>query len=151
MAPHDRFQLLDSVPKASVTVLNIAGVHVYLFGVEELTPAQAKDTTVLFHVHGRTRTYRDAEEIAHQLVHEWRQRGSAEKGLVVATFDNRNHGTRAVCASSGSLLGLANECRLMRFPCEERLEKCRVTRIQLTGVAKTGPRVTPSTPKTCSP
>ncbi|KAH6880732.1 Alpha/Beta hydrolase protein [Thelonectria olida] len=96
MAPNDRFVRLESVPDSSTTIINIAGLHVYLFGVDELTPAQAEDTTVLFHVHGRTRTYKDAEEIAHQLLHDWRLRGSGDKGLVVATFDNRNHGTRSI-------------------------------------------------------
>ncbi|KPM44069.1 hypothetical protein AK830_g2426 [Neonectria ditissima] len=96
MAPNDRFELLESIPRSSTLTINIAGIPLYLFGVDELNAEQRKDTTVLFHIHGRTRTYQDAEEIAHQLLHEWRSRGSATKGLVVATFDNRNHGTRAI-------------------------------------------------------
>lgn len=96
MAPNDLFLLPDSTPRSSTTIINIAGFHLYLFGVDELNEKQAKDTTVLFHIHGRTRTYKDSEAVAHQLLHEWRSRGSDEKGLVVATFDNRNHGTRSV-------------------------------------------------------
>ncbi|KAH7136273.1 Alpha/Beta hydrolase protein [Dactylonectria macrodidyma] len=96
MNPNDRFELLESTPRSSLTVLNIAGFHVYLYGVEQLNAEQAKDTTVLFHIHGRTRTYKDAEEIAHRLLSECRTRGPTKKGLVVATLDNRNHGSRAI-------------------------------------------------------
>jgi hypothetical protein len=97
MQPSDRFELADSIGRSSKTSANIAGFPVYLFGVDELNESQAKNTTVLFHIHGRTRTYADAEELAHYLLNEWRGRGSSEKGLIIATFDNRNHGTRSVC------------------------------------------------------
>ncbi|KAK7419264.1 hypothetical protein QQX98_003416 [Neonectria punicea] len=86
----------DSIPTSSTIAINIAGIPLYLFGVDELNEKQRKGTTVLFHIHGRTRTYKDAEKIAYKLLHEWRARGSPTKGLVVATFDNRNHGTRAI-------------------------------------------------------
>jgi len=95
-APHAHFQLPDGTPRSSKTAINIAGFQVYLYGVDELTPEQAKDTTVLFHVHGRTRTYQDVEPIAHQLLAATKQRGKIQKGLVIATFDNRNHGQRAI-------------------------------------------------------
>ncbi|OJJ50358.1 hypothetical protein ASPZODRAFT_164322 [Penicilliopsis zonata CBS 506.65] len=98
MKPNHRFRLLEDTPRASKTTINIAGFHVYLYGVDELTPQQRKDTTVLFHVHGRTRSYKDSEAVAHQLLHDVRERRSPATmgGLVVATFDNRNHGARAI-------------------------------------------------------
>ncbi|KAI5459582.1 Alpha/Beta hydrolase protein [Mariannaea sp. PMI_226] len=96
MAANDNFVLSDDIPRSSVTTINIAGFHLYLFGVNELNDVQAKDTTVLFKIHGRTRTYNDSEAFAHRLLHDWRSRGSATKGLVVATFDNRNHGKRSI-------------------------------------------------------
>lgn len=94
--PTDRFVLQDNIPRSSRTTINIAGFTVYLYGVDELTAEQAKDTMVLFHIHGRTRTYKDAEAVAHQVLHDLRQRGKAKRGLVIASFDNRNHGERAV-------------------------------------------------------
>ncbi|KAJ2893256.1 hypothetical protein MKZ38_008851 [Zalerion maritima] len=94
--PTDVFELADSIPRSSFTKVNIAGFFVYLYGIDELTPDQAKDTTVFIHVHGRTRTYKDAEEMAHELLHQQRARGGTKKGLVVATLDNRNHGIRAI-------------------------------------------------------
>jgi hypothetical protein len=96
--------LPDSTPRSSKKTINIAGFFVYLYGIDELTPEQAKDTTVLFHIHGRTRTYKDAEEIAHQLLYELRERGGTKKGLVVATLDNRNHGMRAVCSPASVVI-----------------------------------------------
>ncbi|CAK7216220.1 hypothetical protein SEUCBS140593_002802 [Sporothrix eucalyptigena] len=94
-APNSFFTLADSTPRSSKTTINIAGFHVHLYGVDELTPEQRKDTTVVFHVHGRTRTYKDAEALSHELLSELRKQ-STKKGVVFATFDNRNHGTRAI-------------------------------------------------------
>ncbi|KAF9892248.1 hypothetical protein FE257_002025 [Aspergillus nanangensis] len=91
-----RFTLPESTPRSSKTTINIAGVLIYLYGVDELTPKQTQDTAVLFHVHGRTKDYHDAEEIAHELLFQTRQLDTFPKGLVVATMDNRNHGTRAI-------------------------------------------------------
>ncbi|CAI7677944.1 unnamed protein product [Penicillium pancosmium] len=92
-------QRFDTLPedtvKSSKTKINISGFHVYLYGIDELSPQQAENTVVLFHVHGRTRTYKNAELFAHQFLHQLRQHGDSKKGFVVATFDNRNHGERA--------------------------------------------------------
>ncbi|KAK9373833.1 Alpha/Beta hydrolase protein [Lipomyces chichibuensis] len=89
------YSLPDDTPRSSETTVNIAGILVHLYGVKELTPKQAKNTTVLFHAHGRTRSYKDAEAVAHQLLYSLGKKGHTN-GLVVATFDNRNHGIRKV-------------------------------------------------------
>ncbi|KAK9237452.1 Alpha/Beta hydrolase protein [Lipomyces kononenkoae] len=94
-SPNEAFTLSDDTPRSSETTVNIAGILVHLYGVNELTPDQAKDTTVLFHVHGRTRSYKDSEQFAHQLLHTLGKNGHA-RGLVIATFDNRNHGIRKI-------------------------------------------------------
>ncbi len=91
------FELADTTPRSSKTTLNIAGCRIYLYGVNDLRPDEARDTIVLFHIHGRTRTYSDAEQLAHELLYRVRTRGEPRRGLVVVTFDNRNHGLRAVC------------------------------------------------------
>ncbi|KAJ5111285.1 Alpha/Beta hydrolase protein [Penicillium argentinense] len=97
MSKSDRFdQLPETTPKSSELKINIAGFHTYIYGADELSPQQAKNTVVLFHVHGRTRTYKNAELFAHQFLHQMRQHGESKKGFVVVTFDNRNHGERAV-------------------------------------------------------
>ncbi|KAF7626985.1 hypothetical protein AFLA_012927 [Aspergillus flavus NRRL3357] len=93
---NNHFVLPDSTPRSSKLTINIAGFHVHLYGVQELSAQQREDTTVLFHIHGRTRTYKDAEPVAHQLLYGMRKRGDSNRGLVVATFDNRNHGDRTI-------------------------------------------------------
>lgn len=93
---NNHFVLPDSTPRSSKLTINIAGFRVHLYGVQELSAQQREDTTVLFHIHGRTRTYKDAEPVAHQLLYGMRERGDSNRGLVVATFDNRNHGDRTV-------------------------------------------------------
>ncbi|KAK9370608.1 Alpha/Beta hydrolase protein [Lipomyces kononenkoae] len=94
-SPNELFTLPDDTPRSSETNVNIAGILVHLYGVKELTLAQAQDTTVLFTVHGRTRSYKDSEQIAHQLLHSLGKKGHS-RGLVIATFDNRNHGIRKI-------------------------------------------------------
>ncbi|KAE8366897.1 Alpha/Beta hydrolase protein [Aspergillus caelatus] len=89
-------KLPESTTRSSKTTINIAGFHVYLYGADELSQQQAKDTVVLFHVHGRTRSYADAELFAHQFLFQLKQMGSLTRGFVVATFDSRNHGERAI-------------------------------------------------------
>ncbi|KAL2837566.1 Alpha/Beta hydrolase protein [Aspergillus pseudoustus] len=91
-----QFTLPKSTPRSSKTAINIAGVLIYLYGIDELHPKQAQDTVVLFHIHGRTRDYHDGEDFAHQVLFETRRHDTLSKGLVVATMDNRNHGTRAI-------------------------------------------------------
>ncbi|KAK9463219.1 Alpha/Beta hydrolase protein [Lipomyces oligophaga] len=92
---HDRFSLPEDTPYSSETLVNIAGILVHLYGVEELTAEQREDVTVLFFGHGRTRSYKDGEALAHQLLYNFSQKPH-KKGIVVATMDNRNHGIRKV-------------------------------------------------------
>ncbi|KNG83314.1 hypothetical protein ANOM_007579 [Aspergillus nomiae NRRL 13137] len=88
-------KLPEGTTKSSKMTINIAGFHVYIYGVDELSPQQAEDTVVLFHAHGRTRSYADAELFAHQFLFQLKQMKNLAKGFVVATFDSRNHGERA--------------------------------------------------------
>ncbi|KAJ5572966.1 Alpha/Beta hydrolase protein [Penicillium hetheringtonii] len=96
-----RFEKLpEDTVKSSVLKINIAGFHTYVYGIDELSPEQAKNTVVLFHIHGRTRSNVEAERFAHQFLHQLRQHGPSKKGFVVATFDDRNHGERAIDTKS---------------------------------------------------
>ncbi|KAK2069182.1 hypothetical protein P8C59_003786 [Phyllachora maydis] len=105
--PNDPFTLPASTPRASKTTLNLAGIPLHLFGVAELTPAQAAHTTVLFHLHGRGQTHAASEAVAHHLLHAARagegDGTTGERGLVVAAMDGRNHGARAVGGSEAAV------------------------------------------------
>ncbi|KAJ5318310.1 Alpha/Beta hydrolase protein [Penicillium atrosanguineum] len=95
-----RYEQLNGVPestiKSSKPTINISGFHVHLYGVDELSSRHAKDTIVFFHVHGRTRSYKDGEVFAHQLLFQLKLTENLERGFVVATFDTRNHGERRI-------------------------------------------------------
>ncbi|KAK9446529.1 Alpha/Beta hydrolase protein [Limtongia smithiae] len=91
----EKFALPESTPRSSETTVNVGGLLLHIYGAAELTPAQKGDTVVLLHAHGRTRSHLDAANIAHQLLHDIRAKG-CRRGLVVAAFDNRNHGIRKI-------------------------------------------------------
>ncbi|KAK9452488.1 Alpha/Beta hydrolase protein [Dipodascopsis uninucleata] len=95
----DAFTLPEDTPKSSITTVNIAGILVYIYGLEELTEEQKKDVVVFFHIHGRTRTYKSSEEAILQILADVRKatsRSGTKKGFIGVTFDNRNHGARAI-------------------------------------------------------
>ena len=139
-----RFQLPENTRKSSKTTINIAGFHVYLYGVDELTPQQAKDTVILFHIHGRTRNYKDAEEFAYEFLFQVRKRGDLERGVVVATLDNRNHGLRAVWIPIGACLGetylLTYSCRSIQLQCKTSAQFTRTYIITVTMQSRLGRR-----------
>jgi pimeloyl-ACP methyl ester carboxylesterase len=75
--------------------INIAGLPVHLYSLVK-TPASAK-LTVLFFLHGRLGQYQD--HIGHFykiLEHHDAHRHEQDSDLVIATFDQRNHGHRIV-------------------------------------------------------
>ncbi|KAK9470150.1 Alpha/Beta hydrolase protein [Dipodascopsis tothii] len=102
----ETFALPDDAKRVSKTTVCIGGVNVYLYGVDELTPAQAEDTVVLILVHPRTRTYAYTEGMSHELV---AREGGNRRGLVCLTFDARNHGARMVSPLSNQSWSNGNE------------------------------------------
>ncbi|KAK9477071.1 Alpha/Beta hydrolase protein [Lipomyces japonicus] len=93
----EKFVLPESTPQLSETTVNIAGILVYIYGLDELSPEQKKDVVVWFHAHGRTRSHIDGAQIGYQVIHGIRQKyGETKKGLILVTIDSRNHGTRHV-------------------------------------------------------
>lgn len=104
------FSLSAETPRASKTTINIAGLRVYVYGKDELTTYNTNHPTefgVLYLAHGRTRNYRDTEEIAHEVLHQYRNDARPKKvELIVVTFDMRNHGDREVRLDSALFGGL---------------------------------------------
>ncbi|KAK9455437.1 Alpha/Beta hydrolase protein [Dipodascopsis uninucleata] len=99
VAPAELFTLPEDTPKSSLTTVNIAGILVYVYGLEELTEAQKNNVVVFFHIHGRTRTYKNSEEVILQILADVRKvagPSGTKKGFIGVTFDNRNHGARTV-------------------------------------------------------
>lgn len=91
------FTLPATTPRSSKTELIIGGLKVYVYGLEEVQQG-CTDVAVLYHAHRRTRTYRDSETFAHELLHRYRSDGRPKKaGLIAVAVDARNHGDRKVC------------------------------------------------------
>ncbi|EED18632.1 conserved hypothetical protein [Talaromyces stipitatus ATCC 10500] len=84
-----------TTPQSSKTELQIGGIKVYIFGLAQAKEQGHTDLGVLYIAHGRTRTYRDSEGLAHEILHQVRSDTKPKKaGLIVVAVDARNHGER---------------------------------------------------------
>lgn len=92
-----RFSVHSSILSPSKTELVIGGLKTYIYGLDEVKQQGYLDIAVLYHVHRREWDYRDGEEFAHEVLHQYRSDGPPKKaGLILVTFDARNHGERKV-------------------------------------------------------
>lgn len=83
---------------SSKTELQIGGLKTYVYGLEEARQQGHTDLGVLYIAHGRTRSYRDSEAMAHKILYQVRSDAAPKKaGLIVVAIDARNHGERKVC------------------------------------------------------
>jgi hypothetical protein len=98
MPPEPRFTIPDSTPRSSKTPLVIAGLQIYIYGLENLASTLPDgEIAVLYLAHNRTRTYLVTEGIAHEVLHRYRNDGRTKKmDLIAVTFNMRNHGDREV-------------------------------------------------------
>jgi len=91
---------------SSVTY-HIAGVLTTVYGLDELSEYQPKDVACLWLLHPRLQTSEYMQPFVAPAIHDWNARirdgrTKSRKGLIAASFDQRNHGTRQVH-------GIANE------------------------------------------
>ncbi|KAK6354699.1 hypothetical protein TWF696_003838 [Orbilia brochopaga] len=85
-----------TAPDVSKEKLCIGGIETTIFGVSEISPS-ATSVACLFLLHPRLATQAYVEPAALRCIQAHNSSPSrAEKGLVVASFDQRNHGTRLV-------------------------------------------------------
>ena len=89
----------SSAPRAiSKETHCIAGIITTVYGLKEL-PNGIKEVACLWLLHPRLQTQACMEPIASSTIHEWNERQRATKrtiGLIAASFDQRNHGSREV-------------------------------------------------------
>ncbi|KAI9891514.1 MAG: hypothetical protein M1814_002637 [Vezdaea aestivalis] len=96
-------------PATSKVCLFIGGVHVYIYGLQELKPG-IKSLTCLWLLHPRQQTYECMTPLAHHIIHKCTENSQGEgRGLIAASFDLRNHGERLIDA-------VANESWKTRDP-----------------------------------
>ena len=79
----------------------IAGILTTIYGLEELSP-KTSSVTCLWLLHPRLQRQSCMEPVASAAIRTWNQRLRQKKdpsqshGLIAASFDQRNHGTREV-------------------------------------------------------
>ncbi|KAH8701264.1 Alpha/Beta hydrolase protein, partial [Phaeosphaeriaceae sp. PMI808] len=79
--------------------VHIAGIEVYVYGLNELRLDQAGcPVDIIFLLHGRKGNHEAMEPTAHAILKEtWQlKKNCSEGGLLVVSFDQRNHGHRVV-------------------------------------------------------
>lgn len=108
---------LPAPPPVSQKTVPMAGLLVDVYGLEELSsPRPATRVTCLWLHHPRLQTREKMGDFARRAVSAWNERrrgagggASAERGLVALAFDQRNHGSRAVCERANGSWRAGNE------------------------------------------
>ncbi|CRL20096.1 unnamed protein product [Penicillium camemberti] len=99
----DPLQSLDDPERPILAAISqkvyaIAGISVTVFGLEELRK-EASEVACLWLLHPRLATQERMTGIANSAITDWNTRNQdtpSAKGLIAVSFDQRNHGTRAV-------------------------------------------------------
>ena len=80
----------------SKTTVPISGLEVHVYGLQELPSTTPVD--IVFLLHGRTGEYLHMEPMAHAILAKADNGPKDRRGLIVVSFDQRNHGHRTVAA-----------------------------------------------------
>ena len=92
-----------SVAEPSCTIVNVAGLPVHVYGLEQLTPPHqgaVPEVCITFHMHGRTGSAKNEDSLVRELYRNtMAERASLEgsprvRDFLLVTFDQRNHGER---------------------------------------------------------
>ncbi len=87
----------NSPPTVSKKTFTISGILTTVHGLEDL-PAEATNVTCLWLLHPRLQTQTCMEPVAASAITDWNHQPKAAEsaGLIAASFDQRNHGSREV-------------------------------------------------------
>ncbi|CAN6637842.1 hypothetical protein TRVA0_016S02124 [Trichomonascus vanleenenianus] len=89
------FKLPEDTVRSSKTELYIGGMNIYVIGLKEAELSEDKELATLYLLHGRGNTHLMCENIANQVLQDYRSEKSEDAPeLVVVLFDLRNHGVR---------------------------------------------------------
>lgn len=80
------------------TTICVSGLETHVYGLEEVRKSQSHSVDVVFVLHGRTQQWQDYEEMALTILEKDKSEygGAMSRGLLVVSFDQRNHGHRQV-------------------------------------------------------
>ena len=80
------------------TKVYVSGLETHVYGLDEVRKSRAHFVDVVFLLHGRTGKYQDVEPFALSILAKDKATTTsyAQRGLIVVSFDQRNHGHRHV-------------------------------------------------------
>ena len=87
-------------PSCSKKVFCIAGIRLWVYGLDELT--DTTDVVCLWLLHPRLLTQMNMEPLAFSTIHAWHSHAAQHynhrfrPGMIAASFDQRNHGSREI-------------------------------------------------------
>ena len=92
---------MDSTQSTRVCV---SGLETHVYGLENVRKSYATSVDVVFILHGRTQRWQDYEKMAVAILEKDKVAGPGgdgtstqmKRGLIVVSFDQRNHGHRQV-------------------------------------------------------
>ena len=80
------------------TKVNVSGLETHVYGLDDVRKSNAHFVDVVFLLHGRTGKYQDVEPFALAILAEDKATATPDlqRGLIVVSFDQRNHGHRQI-------------------------------------------------------
>jgi alpha-beta hydrolase superfamily lysophospholipase len=80
------------------TKVNVSGLETRIYGLDDVRNSNAHFVDVVFLLHGRTGNYQHVEPFALAILAEDKATATPDlqRGLIVVSFDHRNHGHRQI-------------------------------------------------------
>jgi alpha-beta hydrolase superfamily lysophospholipase len=80
------------------TKVNVSGLEIHVYGLDDVRKSKAHFVDVVFLLHGRMGKYQDVEPFALAILAKDKAVATPDlqRGLIVVSFDQRNHGHRQI-------------------------------------------------------
>ena len=80
------------------TKVNVSGLETHVYGLDDVRKSNTHFVDVVFLLHGRTGKYQDLEPFALAILAKDKAAATPDlqRGLIVVSFDQRNHGHRQI-------------------------------------------------------
>jgi len=80
------------------TKVNVSGLETHVYGLDDVRKSNAHFVDVVFLLHGRAGKYQDVESFALAILAKAKATATPDlqRGLIVVSFDQRNHGHRQI-------------------------------------------------------
>ena len=93
------------------TKVSVSGLETHVYGLGDVLKSPASSVDVVFILHGRTQKWSDYEPMALAILAKDKVASTTEvrRGLLVVSFDQRNHGHRQVSQVANQTWADGNE------------------------------------------